>query len=578
MCCSMASASQLEALAVLGQLVLLAVAISVGHHLRRKRVLWIGSAGAALLLGVIVGVLIRLARTAPLVRSWMVFQSEFFFLVLLPPIMFDACFNLDSRMFIKNIGSVCTLAFAGTTISTFAVGLTMWAAGHMGLSFRLHFLEALTFGALISATDPVTVLAIFQAIGADPDLYMNVFGESVLNDAVAMVLFEACSSFASKEVPLTAANIAKAFFSFWGIFLGSIALGVLLGVAAAVLLRSRWYHGETNLETGLMLLLGYASYMAGAAAGLSGIVSVMFCAMVCGVYCAPNLSPGGLQASRSVFAVLSGCMETFVFVYIGVTLFMEPQQWHCVKFTLVCLFGLAWSRAANVLPCCAAINWLRPPHLAISRRQQLVLWWSGLRGAMAFALSVEAAKLFGEAGQVMMTSTFIVILITVLINGGSTAYLLDWCGLVQAPGERQPSAHRRDLPGGEPKQQSQPGEGGQQQLLQWQQQQQVLQQEDRGGEFEQVQLLLHEKPSSSNGHANASATDASFSVAAGGGLVLNSQTDSSRPSLLQRLRDGGDRLQGQLDDWHASVLSKWLVNPNSARQHTLSDPHFVQQH
>lgn len=198
---------------------------------------------------------------------------------------------------------------------------------------------------------------------------------------------------------------------------------------------------------------------------------------------------------------------------------------------LVCLFGLAWSRAANVLPCCAAINWLRPPHLAISRRQQLVLWWSGLRGAMAFALSVEAAKLFGEAGQVMMTSTFIVILITVLINGGSTAYLLDWCGLVQAPGERQPSAHGRDLPGGEPKQQSQPGEGGQQQLLQWQQQQQVLQQEDRGGEFEQVQLLLHEKPSSSNGHANASATGASSPLLLACSYQIAGVTSS--PSVLQ---------------------------------------------
>lgn len=59
------------------------------------------------------------------------------------------------------------------------------------------------------------MLAIFQAIGADPDLYMNVFGESVLNDAVAMVLFEACSSFASKEVPLTAANIAKGKGGTW---------------------------------------------------------------------------------------------------------------------------------------------------------------------------------------------------------------------------------------------------------------------------------------------------------------------------------------------------------------------------
>ncbi|KAF6263350.1 Cation/H+ exchanger [Scenedesmus sp. NREL 46B-D3] len=500
------------------QLALLAVAISVGHLLRRKRVLWIGGAGAALLLGVVVGVMIRLAHTAPLVDSWMVFQSDFFFLVLLPPIMFDACLNLDSRLFIKNIGSVCALAFAGTTVSTFAVGLTMWAAGQLRLCFALRFLEALTFGALISATDPVTVLAIFQALGADPDLYMNVFGESVLNDAVAMVLFQTCSGFASKEVPVTAANIAKgkirhtvaSIFTFGGIFLGSIVLGVTLGLAAAALLRSRWYYGETNLETGLMLLLGYASYMAGAAAGLSGIVSVMFCAMVCRAYCAPNLSPGGLQAARSVFAVLSSCMETFVFVYIGVTLFMQPQEWHCVKFAAMSLFGLAWSRAANVLPCCAAINWVRQPQLAISRRQQLVLWWSGLRGAMAFALSVEAAKLFGEAGKVMMTSTFIVILITVLINGGSTAFLLDWCGLVQEAAPHESA----DYDG-------------------------ARQQQDAGSDY-------------------------AFATQAGG---AGSAASDSRPTLLQRLRANGDGLQQQLDHWDAAVLHKWFINPESASQH-----------
>jgi NhaP-type Na+/H+ or K+/H+ antiporter len=67
-------------------------------------------------------------------------------------------------------------------------------------------------------------------------------------------------------LPFCAAPPAAAF-SFWGIFLGSIVLGVLMGLAAAALLRSRWYHGEVNLETALMLLLGYASYMAGAAAG-----------------------------------------------------------------------------------------------------------------------------------------------------------------------------------------------------------------------------------------------------------------------------------------------------------------------
>lgn len=104
----------------------------------------------------------------------------------------------------------------------------------------------------------------------------------------------------------------------------------------------------------------------------------------------------------------------------------------CCHVQVVCLFGLAWSRAANVVPCCAAINHLRPPGFRISKKQQLVLWWSGLRGAMAFALSVEAMKSFpGKTGKVIMTCTFMVILITVLVNGGSTGHLLNWCGLVE---------------------------------------------------------------------------------------------------------------------------------------------------
>jgi hypothetical protein len=148
---------------------------------------------------------------------------------------------------------------------------------------------------------------------------------------------------------------------------------------------------------------------------------------------------------------------------------------------IVCLAALAWSRAANVLPCCAAINWVRPPQLAISGRQQLVLWWSGLRGAMAFALAVEAAQLFGEAGKVMKTCTFIVILVTVLINGGSTAYLLDWCGLAQGAGLQQAAVSDAAASTGDGQQQGDIAAG-----------QQLLQQQGES-ECEQVQLLLHEK-------------------------------------------------------------------------------------
>lgn len=122
--------------------------------------------------------------------------------------------------------------------------------------------------------------------------------------------------------------------AFFGIFLGSTLLGIILGFALAALLKTRWYHGNTHLETGLMLLYGYGSYMAGTAVGLSGIVCVMFCSMVAGGYAAPNLSPAGLSCCRSVYGVLASFMEVFVFCYIGISLFMEPQEWHSLGFTV----------------------------------------------------------------------------------------------------------------------------------------------------------------------------------------------------------------------------------------------------
>ncbi|KAJ6653780.1 hypothetical protein lerEdw1_008710 [Lerista edwardsae] len=121
------------------------------------------------------------------------FDPEVFFNILLPPIIFYAGYSLKRRHFFRNLGSILAYAFLGTVISCFVIGSLMYGCvalmkvmGQLGGDF--YFTDCLLFGAIASATDPVTVLAIFHELQVDVELYALLFGESVLNDAVAIVL------------------------------------------------------------------------------------------------------------------------------------------------------------------------------------------------------------------------------------------------------------------------------------------------------------------------------------------------------------------------------------------------------
>lgn len=126
------------------------------------------------------------------------FDPEVFFNILLPPIIFHAGYSLKKRHFFRNLGSILAYAFLGTAVSCFIIGNLMYGVVKLmkivgQLSDKFYYTDCLFFGAIISATDPVTVLAIFNELHADVDLYALLFGESVLNDAVAIVLSSCCS-------------------------------------------------------------------------------------------------------------------------------------------------------------------------------------------------------------------------------------------------------------------------------------------------------------------------------------------------------------------------------------------------
>lgn len=139
----------------------------------------------------------------------------------------------------------------------------------------------------------------------------------------------------------------------------------------------------------------------------------MFCGMVMAKYVRPNLSRSTDDRVGAFFRVIASLAEIFVFVYIGCALFTEQQAWDKFStwmFMFWSLVALAVSRYLNVYPSTAFINMLRPPEHHIPDNHKHMLWFSGLRGAMAFALAMLANSEFNnDSSQVVLTSTFFMV-------------------------------------------------------------------------------------------------------------------------------------------------------------------------
>ncbi|CAB3239821.1 unnamed protein product [Arctia plantaginis] len=169
------------------------------------------------------------------------FDPEIFFNIILPPIIFHAGYCLKRKYFFRNLGAILTFAMVGTALSALFIGVVMYGCvqlmpASLGSSFT--FLDTLYFGALISPTDPLTVLAIFSQLKVDVNLYAMIFGESVLNDAVALVLSGAIQNYElrySKDGGFKVTAFLAAIGDFIGIFSLSLLIGALMGCLTALI-------------------------------------------------------------------------------------------------------------------------------------------------------------------------------------------------------------------------------------------------------------------------------------------------------------------------------------------------------
>ncbi|XP_058151101.1 sodium/hydrogen exchanger 9 isoform X2 [Dasypus novemcinctus] len=360
----------------------------------------------------------------------MTFDPEIFFNVLLPPIIFHAGYSLKKRHFFRNLGSILTYAFLGTAISCIVIGLIMYGfvkamiyAGQLK-NGDFHFTDCLFFGSLMSATDPVTVLAIFHELHVDPDLYTLLFGESVLNDAVAIVLTYSISIYSPKENPnaFDAAAFFQSVGNFLGIFAGSFAMGSAYAVVTALLTKFTKLCEFPMLETGLFFLLSWSAFLSAEAAGLTGIVAVLFCGVTQAHYTYNNLSSDSKMRTKQLFEFMNFLAENVIFCYMGLALFTFQNHIFNALFILGAVLAIFVARACNIYPLSFLLN--------LGRKQKIpwnfqhMMMFSGLRGAIAFALAIRNTE--SQPKQMMFTTTLLIVFFTVWVFGGGTTPMLTW--------------------------------------------------------------------------------------------------------------------------------------------------------
>ena len=175
--------------------------------------------------------------------------------------------------FFRNIGTILTFAFAGTFISAVVLGLILWVWTRIPLDgLSISFVEAFAVGATLSATDPVTILAIFNLYKVEPKLYTIIFGESILNDAIAIVLFETAQRYKEGGAAgnLTVLSFFEAIGVFLFVFFGSLLIGICVGIGTALALKYTLVRRFPKIESCLIILVAYASYFFSNGVQMSG--------------------------------------------------------------------------------------------------------------------------------------------------------------------------------------------------------------------------------------------------------------------------------------------------------------------
>ena len=356
-------------------------------------------------------VLIGLALTF-LTATETVISPDIILALLVPPLVFEAAFHIRLEDLRRDLGLILTFAVPGVILTTLLVGgVVAWGTG-------LEISAALVFGALVSATDPVSVVALFRRLGVPRRMQLLLEGESLFNDGTAIVMFSIMLGIAEAG-NFSFALAARDFIKIAG---GGVLIGVALGTLISQFINRI---DDPLVETTLTTVLAFGSYLIAETLGVSGVLAVVAAGIVNG-----NVGPTGMSATTRVvvfnfWEYAAFLANSLVFLLIGLTTDVNVMiaNWQAI----------IWAVFAALIARFVSIYGFSLFSREIPVKWKHVLFWGGLRGAitLALALSLPGAGLLAAERGRLQAMAFGLVLFSLLVQGSSADWLVKRLQLIQ---------------------------------------------------------------------------------------------------------------------------------------------------
>ena len=354
--------------------------------------------------------------------------SEVVFFIFLPALIFESALNISVRHLLDDIGSILLLAVIGLLISTATVGASVWAISDTAL------ITCLLLGAIVSATDPVAVIAIFKNLGAPMRLTILVEGESLFNDATAIVLFTILVALLMGNGDES--SLLGAAGNFMVVFFGGILVGLVLGWVVSSIIGQ--LHNMPLIEITLTVCLAYFSFLfAEHYLHVSGVMAVVSAGLVTRSYGRTMVSPATWHALFETWEQLGFWANSLIFFLVGLLVPQVLLDFTGVDFITLGVLILAafGARAVTLYGVLPILNWVGLGQ-KISLSFRTVMLWGGLRGAVSLALALVILETPGIPPEVQKFIAVLVtgfVLFTLFVNATTMPIVLKMFGLDKLP-------------------------------------------------------------------------------------------------------------------------------------------------
>ncbi len=319
---------------------------------------------------------------------------ELLFYLLLPTLIFESAYNINARRIIEDAPVIMILSVLGLIVSTLVIGVALYYLLIL-FGFTVPFIYTLLFGALISATDPVAVLALFKEYGAPRRLSLIFEGESLFNDATAVALFLVLLEVAQFGFH-GFTTVSEGVISFISMMVGGVIFGVIIGAIFAKLVGIARENEVASITLTIVLahvtfilaeILSHQMVIGDFHFPLSPIIATTVAALLMGNYGRSKIHPRAEEFVEKLWGQLAFMSNSLIFILIGILFVNVPKlDLTMIMIVILTIFIVAFARALSIYPIIGLFNRVTDTTKTIPKSWQHLLSWGSLRGALAVTM------------------------------------------------------------------------------------------------------------------------------------------------------------------------------------------------